>query len=231
MVGAATVMLYGCAENSTIKPVLAKLILDPDAKLGTPVQSTVLDDKRKATLRQNERHFFVLKVDGMNPITIGGADSAKIFHQANLFGINNILVERNDKRCPFHYQLISIQGTKVSSWPVGSCTEIPIVTMPDKSKVNYLFATAKNGFLTKTLYRFTNGNLSKDVQTTKIGLTPAVVAKPRNEPPTSSDAPTSPQAFKPDTPLRPKIKPDTPKTKPLIFKETEEKATNVDLKE
>lgn len=231
IISAVPAIVAGCADTSRLPSAIAqKLTFDPDSKLGMPVQSFVMDDKRKVTLRQNERHFLTLKVDGLNPITIGVSDSAKIYHQANVNGATAILIERNEQRCPYHYQLVTIQGNSIGNSPLGSCTEIPVVTMPDKSKVDYLFTSTMNGYITKTSYRFSNGNLLKDIQTAKIGTPTPVPSGPQTV--TAKVNAPSPQVIQQaETPPATKKKPNTPKTKPLVFKESEDKPVKVDLKE
>lgn len=220
--------LFGCAvDGGTSHANASKVVYDADSVYGVVIDSFVMDDKRKAALRKNERNFYVLKVDGMNPITIGGADSAKIFHHAAVNGATNILIERNEPKCPHRYQMVSVQGNTFNGWPVGSCTDVPTVTVLDKNRIDYTFSSARNNVVTNTIYHYVNGNVVKDIQTAKIQAAPKPVvasAIPFNSTYLQA-APAKPVQ------IAPKEKPVAPKPTLLTFKDSDVKPVKIDLKE
>lgn len=221
------IALFGCAvDNAQPRANATKFVYDPDSVYGVAVDSFVMDDKRKVTLRKNDRNYFVLKIDGMNPITIGGSDSAKIFHHATLNGVSTILVERNAPKCPYQYQVVGVQGNSFNGWPVGSCNEVPTVAVLDRNRVDYTFSSARNNAVLNTVYHYANGNLVKDSQMAKV--------QPTAKPVIASVAPTKSsdqQSLLANTVAVRKEKPLTPKPMLLTFKDSEDKPVKVDLKE
>ena len=224
----AMAALFGCAVDSGAPHANAtKFVYDVDSVYGVAVDSFVLDDKRKATLRKNDRNYFVLKIDGMNPITIGGADSAKIFHHAAVNGATNILIERNEPKCPHRYQMVSVKGNTFNGWPVGSCADVPTVAALDKNRIDYTFTSSRYNVVTNTVYHYANGNVVKDIQTAKVQAAPKLVV--------ASAAPYN-STYSQSAPVKPvqiafKEKPVTPKPTLLTFKDNDVKPVKIDLKE
>lgn len=153
--GALTLLalaLAGCAVQPNGKGGV--LIGVDNAQLfGTTLGTFTLANGDQGTLRRDANNgAYSIKLNStMRVIPLANAQSARLARIFNMGQRTVVVVETQERNCPFKYEVLSIQGTDVLQWAIGTCNDRPRVDLAEAGNAIY-FDFAANGRIRRNIY-------------------------------------------------------------------------------
>ncbi|SEO17138.1 hypothetical protein SAMN05428959_105136 [Duganella sp. CF517] len=149
---AAAIALGGCAVQSNGKGGI--LVGVDNAQLfGTTVGTFQVKSGAEGTLRRapNNGAFSVKLSGSMRVVPLPNAQSARIARVLDMGTRTVVVIETQERACPFKYQVLSIEGSDVLQWGIGNCGDRPRVEAAEGGQALY-FDFAANGRLQRNIY-------------------------------------------------------------------------------
>lgn len=149
---AAAVTLAGCAVQSNGKGGI--LVGVDNAQLfGTTIGTFQVKSGAEGTLRRapNNGAFSVKLSGSMRVVPLPNAQLARIARVIDMGTRTVVVIETQERNCPFKYQVLSIEGSDVLQWAIGTCGDRPRVEAAEGGQALY-FDFAANGRLQRNIY-------------------------------------------------------------------------------
>lgn len=113
---------------------------------------TLADGDQGALRREANNGAFSIKLNStMRLIPLPNAQSARLARLFNMGQRTVVVVETQERNCPFKYVVLSIKGTDVLQWAIGSCNDRPRVEVAEGGSAIY-FDFAVNGRIRRNIY-------------------------------------------------------------------------------
>lgn len=173
-------ILSACAIQQTGKNI--RIQSDSAAIFGTEVAKFNTADGGQGVLRRDLDNRYSLKIGNFQVISLGNARKAKLIQQKIIGQQTVLLIETEDAKCSYSYQLFGIAGNSVDNWTIGNCSDKPLISGNDQ-EISFSFpaGSIKNPRLTRYTYR--DERLFKAIidlqpETTPIAKTTPPAVKP-----------------------------------------------------
>lgn len=152
--------LAGCAVQSNGRGGVI-IGVDNAQLFGTTVGTFRLHNGTEGSLRRDPtNNKFSVKLDGsLRVVMLQTALSARIARVQAMGTRTVVVIETEERNCPFKYEVLSIEGSDVLKWQIGNCRERPRVALAEGGTALY-FDFPANGRLQRNIYldgRMING--------------------------------------------------------------------------
>jgi len=125
----------GCAVTHDNRGAV-RLGIDTAEVFGTTIERFTLADGGEGTLRRGVKNDYSIKLQRYQRVLpLQPAVSARVAHVTAIGNRTSILIELQERNCKYRYSLFSIEGSDVSNWVFGNCSDRPRVAMEDGEQV------------------------------------------------------------------------------------------------
>jgi hypothetical protein len=144
--------LAGCAVQSNGRGGVI-IGVDNAQLFGTTVGTFRLHNGTEGSLRRDPtNNKFSVKLDGsLRVVVLQTALSARIARVQVMGTRTVVVIETEERNCPFKYEVLSIEGSDVLKWQIGNCRERPRVALAEGGTALY-FDFPANGRLQRNIY-------------------------------------------------------------------------------
>lgn len=123
----AVALLSGCAMTSNGRGGML-MSVDTAGIFGTEVGKFTLRDNSEGTLRRASNGEFSVKLDRyMRVVTLQNAISARVARVETIGQRTVVVIETQERNCPYKYEVLAIDGSDVLEWKIGNCIDRPRV--------------------------------------------------------------------------------------------------------
>lgn len=149
---AGALLLSGCAVQPNGRGGML-VGLDNAQLFGTTLATFQLQNGTEGALRRAPNNgVFSVKLDGsMRVVPLPSAVSARVARVVPVGTRTVLVLETQERNCPYKYEVMSIEGSDVLHWSLGNCKERPRVFLAEGGQALY-FDFPSNDRLQRNIY-------------------------------------------------------------------------------
>lgn len=135
---AAAVLLAGCAVQPNGRGGVV-VGMDSAQLFGTTLSTFQLQNGTEGALRREPNNgAFSIKLNGtMRVVPLPNAVTARVARVLPMGTRTVLVVETQERNCPYKYEVLSIDGTDVLHWSLGNCNDRPRVFLAEGGQALY----------------------------------------------------------------------------------------------
>lgn len=135
---AAAVLLAGCAVQPNGRGGVV-VGMDSAQLFGTTLSTFQLQNGTEGALRREPNNgAFSIKLNGtMRVVPLPNAVTARVARVVPMGTRTVLVVETQERNCPYKYEVLSIDGTDVLHWSLGNCNDRPRVFLAEGGQALY----------------------------------------------------------------------------------------------
>ncbi len=141
----AAVLLAGCAVQPNGRGGVV-VGMDSAQLFGTTLATFQLQDGTEGALRREQNNgAFSIKLNGsMRVVPLPKAVTARVARVTPMGTRTVLVLETQERNCPYKYEVLSIQGSDVLHWSLGNCNDRPRVFLAEGGQALYFDFPARD---------------------------------------------------------------------------------------
>ncbi|QLG89582.1 hypothetical protein HQ393_15740 [Chitinibacter bivalviorum] len=169
-------ILSACAIQQSGKNI--RIQADSAAIFGTEVAKFNTADGGQGVIRKDLDNRYSMKIGNFQVVSLGSARKVKLIQQKIIGQRTVLLIEAEDTKCSYSYQLFAIAGSSVENWSIGNCSDKPLISGNDEEMIySFPAGSSKNPRLIRYTYR--DEQLFKAIIDLAPEVTPPVKVTPQ----------------------------------------------------
>lgn len=136
----AATLLAGCAMTPNGRGGMT-MGVDAAGLFGTEVGRFALRDGSQGILRRDNQGAYSVKLDRfMRVLPLQNAVTARIAKVETIGPRTVVVIETQERNCPFRYEVLAIEGSDILEWKIGNCNDRPRIQLsPDQQAMIFDF--------------------------------------------------------------------------------------------